>query len=102
MNSSQRNRIDKVLRNGVIVLTMTGIDKPEFTARLYINSESRGYHTDFQVKHFFYVISFKDGSPIAIEGVTKDSRRKNILNHFKTNKISHSVVNQEYFTEWLN
>lgn len=101
MNHSQRKRTDYVLRNGQIVLIMSGIDKPKFTGRLYKTSESRGYKTNFEMKHFFYVVSFKNGIPIAIEGVTKDCRRKNILNHFKQNKINHQIINQESFNEWL-
>ncbi len=102
MTHSQRQRVDKVMRSGKIIALLNQRDCPELTGRIYINSESRGYKTDFQVKHFFYIIAFENGQPINISGITKDSRRKDILNHFKKQDIDHKILDEKYWNEWLS
>lgn len=102
MTKSRQNRIDAVLRNGQIVMTMQSTDKSKnLTGRIYRTSESRGYKTGFSLKHFFYIVSFENGCATWIEGITKDSRRKSIFDHMAQHGITHQIVNQEAFDEWV-
>lgn len=102
MTRSKRDKLKFVLNRGQIVLTMTKTDEIGVTARLYRNSESRGYQTDFQLRPFFYIISFHDGVPVWIEAVTKDARRKNIVKHLTEQSLDWQIVNQESFDLWVN
>ena len=98
MTHSARNRMNRVLENGQIIALMDGDDG--FTGRIYRTKESRGYQTGFQLKHFFYIITFKDSIPSGLEGVTRDTRRKTILKHAKEQNISINIVQPDVFKEW--
>jgi len=98
---SQNDRAKRVMRSGQIIALLSSLDKPELTGRIYRTKESRGYKTDFSLKDFFYIISFENAIPVNIEGITKDCRRKDILNHFEQNNIEFKITNQESWDLWV-
>jgi hypothetical protein len=102
MNSSERKRLDSVLRNGVRFMELTSTGKPGIKAIGFANSESRGYKTEFDVKHFFYLLTKDDKGFFGIKGITKDSRRKTFKSHCRENNIDCQIINQKWFEIWLS
>jgi hypothetical protein len=90
------------MRNGKIVATLQATDDNQFSGRLYLNCESRGYQTNFNQEPFYYLITFKNQLPTHIEGVTKDSRRKTFLQPCADQKIALNIVDKAYFDKWVS
>ena len=101
MNSSERKRMESVLRNGFKFMELTSPGLPNTKAIGFINVESRGYKTGFEAKNFFYLLTKDEKGFFGIKGITKDSRRKQFETHCRENNINCHVIDQKWFDAWL-
>lgn len=101
MTPSRRSKLNRIVSGGTIIAMLTDNQSDINFARIYANSESRGYHTGFNLKRFHYLVPFADGLPINFHGMNKDPRRKALRDHCKQHDIKLNIINNEMFEAFI-
>ncbi len=104
MTTSKRKKMKSVLHNGALLATVSSILYPHVTGRVYANTESRGYKTDFSPKLFFYAITFEQGLPCNIRGLGAVHKRRAMREYWNAHpqELNYGIVNKELWTKMFS
>ena len=98
LSKSKQTKLSSIMNNGTPFVFLPGKDSPG-SARIYVNSESRGYSTGYHHRNFFYLVSFIHQTPRNIIGLGNNHQVKTMRQYWETQGIDYTITDNHLWHE---